>query len=82
MLIQRDVYIVPTFSVYFKMKETRSQLSPRLIDMVKRAWDVKMGRFVEAYKAGVKIAAGSDNGSPTAPHADITTELESSYGRG
>jgi imidazolonepropionase-like amidohydrolase len=33
-------------------------------------------RFLAAYRGGVRVAAGSDNGSPAAPHPDIATELE------
>src|SRR5262249_22580967 len=33
-------------------------------------------RFLEAHRAGVRVAAGSDNGSPAAAHPDIATELE------
>jgi len=78
LLLERGSYIVPTFSIYYKMKETGAahHLMPYLIDLVNRSWDLKVASFLEAYRAGVPIAAGSDNGSPTAAHPDIATELE------
>jgi len=60
------------------MKETggRHHLPPYVVDLAARAWDLKVERFLEAYRAGVRVAAGSDNGSPAAAHPDIVTELE------
>ena len=78
LLRQRDGFIVPTFSIYHKMKETGADhdLPAFVVELARRAWDLKVERFVEAYRAGVRVAAGSDNGSPAAPHPDIATELE------
>ncbi len=78
LLLERRAFIVPTFSIYYKMKETGAahHLAPYLIDLVNRSWELKVARFREAYGAGVRFAAGSDNGSPVAPHPDIATELE------
>jgi imidazolonepropionase-like amidohydrolase len=78
LLLERGAFIVPTFSIYYKMKETGAahNLAPYLIDLVNRSWELKVARFVDAYRAGVRFAAGSDNGSPVAPHPDIATELE------
>lgn len=78
LLLGRGACIVPTFSIYYKMKETggRHHLPQYVVDLAARAWDLKVARFVEAYRAGVRVAAGSDNGSPAAPHPDIATELE------
>jgi imidazolonepropionase-like amidohydrolase len=78
LLRERDGFIVPTFSIYYKMKETGAShhLAPYVVDLARRAWELKVERFREAYRAGVHVAAGSDNGSPAAPHPDIATELE------
>jgi len=78
LLLRRGAFIVPTFSIYYKMKETGAahHLAPYVIGLVNRSWDLKIARFTEAYRAGVPVAAGSDNGSPVAPHPDIATELE------
>ena len=60
------------------MKETGAahHLPPFVIDLVNRSWDRKVASFLEAHRAGVRFAAGSDNGSPAAPHPDIATEIE------
>ncbi|HLW48199.1 MAG TPA: amidohydrolase family protein [bacterium] len=78
LLLGRGAFIVPTFSIYYKMKETggRHRLPPYVVDLAARAWDLKVARFLEARRAGVRFAAGSDNGSPAAAHPDIATELE------
>jgi imidazolonepropionase-like amidohydrolase len=78
LLRQRDGFIVPTFSIYYKMKETGAShhLPPFVVELARRAWDLKVERFQDAYRAGVHVAAGSDNGSPAAAHPDIATELE------
>ncbi|HLY21966.1 MAG TPA: amidohydrolase family protein [bacterium] len=78
LLRQRDGFIVPTFSIYYKMKETGADhdLPAYVVELARRAWDLKVERFLAAHRAGVRVAAGSDNGSPAAPHPDIATELE------
>lgn len=78
LLLERGAFIVPTFSIYYKMKETggRHHLPPYVVELAARAWDLKVERFLEAHRAGVRVAAGSDNGSPAAAHPDIATELE------
>jgi imidazolonepropionase-like amidohydrolase len=78
LLRELDGFIVPTFSIYYKMKETGSDhhLPAYVVELARRAWDLKVERFLDAYRAGVRTAAGSDNGSPAAPHPDIATELE------
>lgn len=78
LLRQRNGFIVPTFSIYYKMKETGADhdLPAYVVELARRAWDLKVERFLDAYRAGVRVAAGSDNGSPAASHPDIATELE------
>lgn len=78
LLRQRNGFIVPTFSIYYKMKETGTDhdLPAYVVELARRAWDLKVERFLDAHRAGVRVAAGSDNGSPAASHPDIATELE------
>lgn len=78
LLRERNGFIVPTFSIYYKMKETGADhhLPASVVELARRAWDLKVERFRDAYRAGVRVAAGSDNGSPAAAHPDIATELE------
>lgn len=78
LMLKTGAFIVPTFTVYYKMKELGPSqgLDPYLIDLVNRSWERKLERFAVMWKAGVPVAAGSDNGSPLAPHGDIVTELQ------
>jgi imidazolonepropionase-like amidohydrolase len=78
LIVARGVHVVPTFSIYYKMKETGAKrgLDSSIVDLTKHWWNVKVDRFVKAYRAGVKVVAGTDNGSPMATHGDLTTELE------
>ena len=78
LLLSHNVFVVPTFSIYHKMieKGIEKGLAPAIVDLTKRCWDMKVERFLKAYKAGVKMVAGTDSGSPTAPHGDFPAELE------
>lgn len=78
LLLTHNVFVVPTFSIYHKMieKGIEKGLAPAIVDLTKRSWDMKVERLLKAYKAGVKIVAGTDSGSPTAPHGDFAAELE------
>jgi imidazolonepropionase-like amidohydrolase len=78
LILTHGVHVVPTFSIYHKMMRIGAKrgIDPSIIDLTKRWWDVKVDRFVKAYKAGVKVVAGTDNGSPVGTHGDLTTELE------
>jgi len=78
LLLERDVAICPTFSIYFKMKEHGPEmgLKPEVVDVTRRLWDRKVERFQRCLDAGVRVVLGTDSGSPVGYHGDIATELE------
>ncbi|MHB0884882.1 MAG: metal-dependent hydrolase family protein [Bacillota bacterium] len=78
LILKRGVYITPTFSIYHKMIRDGSRfgLKDELIELVRQAWDLKVERFLKAYRAGVKVASGTDSGSPTGFHGNFADELE------
>lgn len=77
MMIENDVAMVPTFTVYWQMMHHGTATVPQTVRRaVEAAWDEKQVCFGRAVKAGVKIVTGTDSGPPAAPHGKIAKELE------
>jgi imidazolonepropionase-like amidohydrolase len=80
LMLERDIYLVPTFSVI------RCNLDPGEDGLPDTEYGLRQGReiqethrrsFVQAYEAGVKIAAGTDFiGVPPMKHGSNAIELE------
>jgi imidazolonepropionase-like amidohydrolase len=75
-MIDKGIYLVPTFAPYWIMAEEGKQkgIANYMIDASKWVMEEKMPRFREAVKRGVKIAFGTDGGSPVNPHEQIEVE--------
>jgi len=78
LLIARGVYIVPTFAAYWKLSQEGREigLDPGLVDIARRVWDRKIEYFMNAARAGVKFATGTDTGAPRVFHHELALELE------
>lgn len=77
MLLEHDVAMVPTFTVYWQMMNQGERTVPKAVrEAVARAWEQKMESFGRAARAGVKIVTGTDSGPPAAPHGNLAKELE------
>ena len=77
-LQERDVYLVPTMSVYASMDEKGPELgAPDYIQRkTKDVLSATRQALRTALEAGVKIAAGTDCGAPGHPHGTLPMELE------
>ena len=77
-LRERDVYLVPTMSVYASMDEKGPELgAPDYIQRkTKDVLSATRQALRTALEAGVKIAAGTDCGAPGHPHGTLPMELE------
>ena len=78
LLIQRDVFIVPTFAAYYKLSHEGLDigLEQGLVDLAYRVWDRKIQYFLRAAAAKVKFATGTDTGAPRVYHHELALELE------
>jgi len=78
MMAERGVFLVPTFAAYSIISDrgTDAGLAPYLVEPARQVLDAKMSRFAYALSAGVKIAYGTDAGSPLNPHTDVLTEAK------
>jgi imidazolonepropionase-like amidohydrolase len=76
-MIERNVFLVPTLSVVFHiLKEGREEGIPQVfVDKAQRMRDVHLRSLELAKQAGVKIAMGTDAGTPFNFHGQNATEL-------
>jgi imidazolonepropionase-like amidohydrolase len=77
MMRERDVTLVPTFAIYHRMANAapNSGLAPELVALSREEFEQKVPLFLDAVRAGVRIATGTDNGPPLGPHGDLALEL-------
>ncbi len=77
LLTSRGVYIVPTFIAYWKLSREGADigLDPGLVRIAYNVWDRKIEYFMKAYRAGVKVASGTDTGAPRVFHHELALEL-------
>jgi imidazolonepropionase-like amidohydrolase len=75
-MIAKGIYLVPTFTAYWIMAEEGKQrgIADYMIRASKWVMDEKMPRFRKAVEKGVKIAFGTDGGSPCNPHEELAIE--------
>jgi imidazolonepropionase-like amidohydrolase len=77
LFLKFNTFLVPTLSApYYLMKYGKENGTPDFIlDKIKLLYDVHLKNFITAYKAGVKIAMGSDAGSPLNDHGKNLYEI-------
>lgn len=76
-MLEKDVYIVPTFSPYCQMDRygLENGVSPYMCRMSKDIVAYKNKTFRLAYEKGVKIAFGRDAGAPLTRHGEYYIEM-------
>lgn len=75
-MAQRGTFLVPTFAAYAIMAREGETggVAPYMVEASRQVLEAKLPRFRYALEAGVKIAFGTDAGSPLNPHDDAVTE--------
>lgn len=78
LMIQHDVYLVPTFSVSYTQATHGRELGmpQHVIDKASQAAEQMFLCTERAAQAGVKIAMGTDAGGPGVNHSMVALELE------
>lgn len=76
-MIKRNVFLVPTFSapVNIQAKGTEAGIPKEFVEKSKRVQDEHIRSVFRARKAGVKIAMGTDAGTPFNRHGENPLEL-------
>jgi len=77
-IVANGIFIVPTLSNTFRVGNYGADagLPGFMVETAKRIFPLMIEKFQDAYKAGVKLPAGTDAGSWLNPHDDLVTELE------
>ncbi len=78
MMIERDVYLVPTLVAPYFIVEygVEGGIPEYAVEKSKRVMESHFDSFRKAYKAGVKIAMGTDAGTPFNMHERAACELK------
>ncbi len=76
-MLENNIYLVPTFSYSGNLKRLKgdSGLPDYSIAKAFSSREKRLKSFYNAYKAGVKIAMGSDSGMPFVPHGTNAIEI-------
>lgn len=77
-IVEKGIFLVPTLANTYKVSTMGHQMGvPNdMIETAKQVFPEMMKQFSNAYRAGAKIALGTDGGSWLNPHQDIHTELK------
>lgn len=78
MMIEKGVYLVPTLVAPFFIVENGVEkgIPKDVVDKSKQVMKTHMESFTKAYKAGVKIAMGTDSGTPFNEHGSAPSEIK------
>jgi imidazolonepropionase-like amidohydrolase len=78
MMLERGVFLVPTLAAPYHILEAgiESGIPAYAIEKTERAADAHKRAFRRAHKAGVRIAAGNDGGTPFNRSENLAVELE------
>lgn len=77
MMLERDIYLVPTLAVdhWLFQHEDDREIPAYAMEKCRRAHDAHVRSYQLALEAGVKMAAGTDAGTPFNPHWGSYMEL-------
>ncbi|WP_408006985.1 amidohydrolase family protein [Pseudalkalibacillus sp. A8] len=78
MMLERGTFLVPTLAAPFNIVEhgLEAGIPAHAVQKSERVMEDHQKSFYKAYQKGVKIAAGTDAGTPFNRHGDFVTELE------
>jgi len=77
-LVRKEIFLVPTLSNTLKVSTLGGEmgLPPFMVETAKMVFPVMLKNFQKAYRAGMKLPAGTDGGSWFNPVEDLVTELK------
>jgi len=77
LLLERGAYIVPTLAAPYQIARygVANGVPKYMVEKSERIMEAHLRNIAAAWKAGVKIACGSDAGTPFNAHNDLVTEL-------
>ena len=77
-IVKTGIFLVPTLTNTFRVSTIGSHegLPGFMVETAKRVFPEMMKQFSNAYRAGAKLAVGTDGGSWLNPHSDVHTELK------
>jgi imidazolonepropionase-like amidohydrolase len=78
MMLERGTFLVPTLAAPYQIADAGLEkgVPKYMVDKSLMILEIHRHSTEMAIKAGVKIAAGNDGGTPYNPHEDILTELK------
>jgi len=77
MMLKHNVYYTPTLSAihFILLGGTESGIPTFIVEKAKRFFDIHQANFQKAYKAGVRIMVGGDQGTCLNPHGSLIQEF-------
>ncbi len=77
LMLQNGAYLVPTLAAprQIALNGIAHGVPKYMVDKSERVMEAHMRNTAAAWKAGVKIACGSDAGTPFNSHSDLVTEM-------
>ncbi|HEX5406721.1 MAG TPA: amidohydrolase family protein [Pseudonocardiaceae bacterium] len=73
--LDQGAFLVPTLMAVRRIIEARGRVPEWVADKAEREAEHGRASFVAAVRSGMKIAAGTDAGTPYNPHDDLAAEL-------
>lgn len=76
-MLRHDVTLIPTLTVYDRMVShgPAAGLPPYMLEKARNVLPETLPSFTLAYRAGVRIALGTDSGGPFHPMGDVAREM-------
>jgi len=77
LMLDRGIYLVPTLSLFHRIVSDGTELGipATVVELARQQLELHVKSFAMALEAGVRIAAGSDIGSPACGHGTSGHEL-------
>ncbi len=78
MMLEHEIYLVPTLSPDYYMSKygKKGGVAPFMVDKLKKKREARLKTVARALKMGVKVASGSDAGTPYNHHDDNASEMK------
>lgn len=75
MMLRQGVYLVPTLSAPYFIISNRTEVPEFIVQKTEQVARIHSESLKRAHQAGVKIALGTDSGTPFNPHGTVLEEV-------